>query len=95
MKTVSMIILSISLMVPTDKIQCPSTDIRIAVVTKNTKLVETIFKQHGLKINHSFRWREDGNCTTVVGQWQKEHTYKQARDLFFELAKQKEVLRIY
>lgn len=88
------LIIFLLLYVPTDKILCPSGDTRVAVVAKNPKVVENILKKHNLKVLYSYKWSDSDNYTTV-GQWQKEHTYKQARDLFFELAKQKEILRIY
>lgn len=78
---------------PTEKIQCRTTDLRVAVECTDDKLVKTLFEKHGLK----HKWDvEKSSFILVVGEWKnKNPKYNEARDLFFDLAKRKEVLRIY
>ena len=92
---ISLIILALTLVaVPTDKIQCNTDTTLVAVECVNAALVKKIFDQHG------FEYRFENTIEKrllVVGRWPKNKhaTYKQTRDLFFDLAKRKEVIRIY
>lgn len=89
------IILALTLFaVPTDKIQCKTDITLVAVECTDIQLVRNIFEKHG------FEYRFETKISKrliVVGRWPKNKntTYQQARDLFFDLAKRKEVIRIY
>lgn len=90
------LILSIACLVPTDKIECKVDDHRVYVQCLNTEPIKNIFIKHGLKVYWSTKkWKND-KVYIVAAEWKNQNkTYEQARALFFELAKRKDVLRIY
>lgn len=93
------LVLSLACILPKDKIHCPINDMRVAVKCSEAKFVEEIFRKHGLKVIYK---NDRGNLGyiedrfIIVAQWQNEvRTYKTVKELFFHLARRKEVLRIY
>lgn len=79
--------------VPTDKIKFSITDNIMYVMCNQSNTVVSVLKKHNVHLCWSDR-RLDGTYL-IAARLKKSMPYNEIRDLLFDLAKRKEVIKIY